>query len=75
MNRYRAFIAGAWALAAAVALASIAAWFTMIPSVARGAPPSYGPAGAPAPPDTTGLAAGAADIRDHDPFRSERKPE
>lgn len=78
MNRYRALIAGAWALAAVVALASLAAWLSAVPTTApgpvsamrRGEPPvrSAGPI------DTAGLSEAAGRIRDHDPFRWERRP-
>ena len=74
MNRYRALIAGAWALAALGALASIAAWATAVPSVPREGRKAYASTGSPTRQDTVGLASMAATIRDRDPFRSDRKP-
>jgi len=74
VNRYRALIAGAWALAALGALASIAAWATAVPSVPREGRKAYASTGSPTRQDTVGLASMAATIRDRDPFRSDRKP-
>jgi len=78
VNRYRAIIAGAWALTAVAALASIVAWARAVP--ASGPRPlsetrtSETGVGSAAPIGTAGLAAAAGRIRDHDPFRWERKP-
>ena len=66
MNRYRALIAGAWALAALGALASI----LPDPWICR----KNASTGSPTRQDTVGLASMAATIRDRDPFRSDRKP-
>lgn len=74
MNAYRRGIAGAWALAAGAGLAAIAAWSTAAPSMPRATLKTYPLLRSPTPLDTTGLAAAAAQLRDRDPFRWERKP-
>jgi hypothetical protein len=58
----------------AAALCSIGAWATAIPSPAIDAPRVDVTAAAPARADTTALAAFAARLLAHDPFRLDRTP-
>jgi len=78
VNRYRALIAGTWALVAVVALASIMAWASAVPTSGPGPlSPTRSKeleVGSAAPIDTAGLGAAASRIRDQDLFRWERKP-
>ena len=74
MNRFHALIATAWTLASVVGLGAIWGWATAVPLVPREQRRAFQAAGPVAPPDTTGLGAAAAMLRDHDPFRVERKP-
>ena len=78
MNRYARVIGGAWVLAIVAIAATIAAWSTAIPMVEPVGPTasrgestafSIAPAG-----DTNRLSHSAKNLRDHDPFRFERKP-
>ncbi len=74
MNRFHALIAAAWTLAGVVSLGAIWGWATAVPLVPREQRKAYQAAAPVAPGDTTGLVAAAAMLRDHDPFRFERKP-
>lgn len=74
MRVHERLVPGAWALCGVVTLASIAAWTTAVPRVQppqADAPAGVGPA---VVADTSGLATATARLRDHDPFRVERKP-
>lgn len=74
MKRFHALLAGAWSVAIAVGLAAMWSWATAVPLVPKEPRKTYPPAAAVAAVDTTGLAGAAAALRDHDPFRFERKP-
>jgi hypothetical protein len=75
---HRKAVASAWGLALLVTLASIVAWTTVVPGV----PPDAGVAPgswrreivSPVATDTADIAAAAAQMRDRDPFRWERRP-
>lgn len=78
MNRYSRVIGGAWALAMTVIAASAAAWSTAIPIVDPERPTASHREGTrfsvASVPDTNRLSSSAKSLRDHDPFRFERKP-